>query len=65
MSDLQLSLTRTMSTRVVGEEAAHIESLVLGTFDRDRDMVDEDSEYVRTLHEAKAALREVMRKAKV
>ena len=63
MLDLQLFLARPIKARAEGGEAAYTESLILGTFERNK--VDEESEYVRTLHETNSALpalREVMRK---
>ncbi|KAF8520354.1 P-loop containing nucleoside triphosphate hydrolase protein [Hysterangium stoloniferum] len=62
MLDLQLFLARPIKARADGE-ATYTDSLVLGTFERDR--VDEELEYVHTLHETNSALsvlREVMRK---
>lgn len=63
MLDLQLFLTRPIKAQAEGGEAAYTESLVMGTFDREK--LDEEAEYVRTLHDANGALpalREVMRK---
>lgn len=63
MLDLQLFLARPIKAQIDGGEAAYTESMVLGTFERDK--VDEESEYVLTLHEANSALpalRDVMRK---
>lgn len=63
MLDLHLFLARPIKAHADGGEAAYTETLVLGTFDRDK--LDEESEYVRNLHEANAALpalRDVMRK---
>jgi len=61
MLDLQLFLGRPLRGRAGAEEASYVESMVLGTFEREK--VDEDLEYIRTLHEANSALpalREVM-----
>ncbi|KAF8588660.1 ATP-dependent RNA helicase DBP10 [Ramaria rubella] len=63
MLDLQLFLGRPIRSKVEDGEASYIESLVVGTFERDN--LDEESEYVRTLHDSNSALpalRDVMRK---
>ncbi|KIJ39871.1 hypothetical protein M422DRAFT_230441 [Sphaerobolus stellatus SS14] len=60
--DLQLFLGRPLKSKAESE-AAYVEYMVLGTFERDK--IDDDIEYIRTLHEANSALpalREVMRK---
>lgn len=65
MLDLQLFLARPLQVHAEGE-ASYVESLVLGTFIRDK--LDEEVEYIRTLHEGMSSLkllREVMKKGQL